>query len=288
MNVGVLGGSSPIGQQLIPLLLEHGNHIFAITRMGDRPSPDQLTWLPVPAPGQPTAGDALPAIDLWISVAPIWVLQKHLPWLQATGVKKIVALSSTSRFTKTSSSDLHEAKVVNDLIGGEAALQQWAIKNSIQWVILRPTLIYGRSTDRNLSEISRMIRRFGFFPLLGPAGGLRQPVYVDDVAQACAQAAYSQTAVDAAYNISGGEVLSYRDMVSRIFIAMGRSPRFLPVNISIFKIAIAALRLLPRYRHWSFNMADRMSKDMVFEHELAKRDFGFNPRPFQLADRDVQ
>jgi len=47
------------------------------------------------------------------------------------------------------------------------------------------------------------------------------------------------------------------------------------------------MRLLPRYRHWSVAMAERMNSDLVFDHSDAERDFGFSPRPFWLSLEDL-
>jgi hypothetical protein len=47
------------------------------------------------------------------------------------------------------------------------------------------------------------------------------------------------------------------------------------------------LRHLPRYRNWPSAMAERMSRDLVFDHFEATRDFGFEPRPFVLSAEDV-
>ncbi|VFR55267.1 hypothetical protein BRI6_2860 [plant metagenome] len=148
-------------------------------------------------------------------------------------------------------------------------------------------MIYGRNTDRNLSEIVRLIRKLHVFPLFGRAAGLRQPVYVDDVAQAAVRAAFAPAARDQAYNISGAEVLSYREMVTRIFIAMGLRPKLLTVPIWLFNFGLACLQVVPRYRGWNADMVQRMNRDMVFGHEAAQRDFGFDPQPFQLRDIDV-
>ena len=79
---------------------------------------------------------------------------------------------------------------------GEDALRKWAELNRVQWVILRPTLIYGYGQDKNVSEIARFVRRFGFFPLIGKAQGLRQPVHADDVAEACKAALLNADIVD--------------------------------------------------------------------------------------------
>jgi hypothetical protein len=45
---------------------------------------------------------------------------------------------------------------------------------------------------------------------------------------------------------------------------------------------------LPRYRNWPSAMAERMSRDLVFDHFEATRDFGFAPRAFVLFLNDVE
>lgn len=157
----------------------------------------------------------------------------------------------------------------------------------LAWVILRPTLIYGHGRDKNIAEIARFIRRFGFFPLLGKAMGLREPIHAGDVAAACIAALKSPLAANRAYNISGGEPLPYREMVGRVFTALHRRPRFVTIPLFAFRFAVTCLRLFPRYRHWSAAMAERMNRDLVFDSADAARDLGFSPRPFLLAPEDL-
>ncbi len=207
--------------------------------------------------------------------------------LQAHGARRVVVLSSTSRFTKDDSSDPEEQAVAHRLIDAELRVQAWAESLGVDCVILRPTLIYGRGRDKNISEIARFIRRFGFFPLFGKAHGLRQPIHAADVAGACLAALRAPCAVNRAYNISGGETLTYRDMVTRVFSSLGRRPRLLTVPLWGFRVAMVMLRRLPRYRQWSAAMAERMNRDLVFDHAEAARDLGFKPRAFELAAGDL-
>ena len=95
-------------------------------------------------------------------MAPIWVLPEHFALLDAHGARRVVALSSTSRFTKSGSSDSQEQSVAERLAEAEARLQAWAEARGVEWVVLRPTLIYGLGRDKNIVEIARCIRRFGF------------------------------------------------------------------------------------------------------------------------------
>jgi hypothetical protein len=75
-------------------------------------------------------------------------------------------------------------------------------------------------------------------------------------------------------------------MVARIFTTLGRRPRVLTVPLWAFRLAVTMLRRLPRYRQWSAAMAERMNRDLVFDHTEAARDLGFKPRGFALAAED--
>lgn len=277
-----------VGQSLLPLLTNAGWQVEAFSRQSqvyDQPVDEDahviFRLLEKADPRHALSSVAKERITYWICLAPIWVLPDYFPMLVAHQAKRIVALSSTSIFTKRNSSDPDEQNTADKLRNGEQRLIAWAEANRIEWVILRPTLIYGLRQDRNICEIARFISRFGFFPLFGAAQGLRQPVHVEDVAIACAAALQSQRATNHAYNLSGAEQLSYREMVGRIFRAMGKPERFVNIPLFVFRSAVACLRMLPRFRHWSAAMAERMNADMVFDHADADRDLVFFPRPFQ-------
>jgi len=132
-----------------------------------------------------------------------------------------------------------------------------------------------------------MIRRLGFFPLLGKGSGLRQPVHAEDVAIACLSALEKTDIANRAYNLSGGETLSYREMINHLFTALGRRPRLIHVPLGFFRLAVAMLRLFPRYRHLTSQMAERMNTDLVFDHADARRDLNYQPRSFQPGPEDL-
>jgi nucleoside-diphosphate-sugar epimerase len=285
-TTGVLGASSFVGECAIQRLRKGGHHIVACSRSphAGKAEPD-VTWLQL-SPSV-VASPEVSSIKHWLCVAPIWVLPQYFPMIEASGACRVVALSSTSLLGKKDSSDQDEQVLVRRLHVGEQALRTWATAQGIEWVILRPTLIYGYGRDKNVTEILCFVRRWGCFPLLGRADGLRQPVHVDDVATACVSALTVPAAGNRTYNLSGGETLSYRDMVCRVFAAIGKIPHLVTVPRWLFRLALIALRLLPRYRNWTTEMAERMNRDLVFDHNDAARDLGFSPRPFQLVREDL-
>jgi uncharacterized protein YbjT (DUF2867 family) len=286
-STGVLGATSLVGACLLPLLVEAGVSVLAHSRRAPASADGGVEWRQLGDGDESGAGPVVELIPCWICVAPVWVLPDYFGLLEAHGARRVVVLSSTSRFTKDDSNDPHEQEVAVRLADAEMRVQQWAENHGVEWVVLRPTLIYGLGRDKNIAEIARVIRRSGFFPLFCKAGGLRQPIHVQDVAGACVAALHAPAVVNRAYNISGGETLTYRAMVLRVFAALGRSPRLLTVPLWAFRLAVAVLRCLPRYRQWSSAMAQRMNRDLVFEHADAVRDFGFKPRGFVLGADDL-
>lgn len=291
--IGVLGATGHVGLAILSLLENEQIEVWAFSRKieqtGFKPfvganSVGSITWKPVNSIDSLCKQQSVP---YWISLAPIRALPAYFDAIKSSGAKRIVVLSSTSRFTKHHSSDPSDQALAQSFIDSETALQDWAETNGIEFVILRPTLIYGLGKDKNICEIIRLIRRFGFFPLLGDSKGLRQPVHCQDVAAACLAALRSENAANHSYNLSGAEQLSYRDMVGRIFQALKLKPRFFKAPVFLLQVAVKLLHLIPRYRTWSFAMVERMNKDMVFDHQDAAQDLDFRPRPFVLNAEDL-
>ncbi len=280
--VGVIGSSSRLGECVIQTLLQQNIPVKAYSRI-DRQHPDhrvECRQLANPS----NTNDPIP---LWISVTPLWVILDYFDLLKQHQVKKILVLSSTSRWTKKESSNPYEQATVQRLESSEQQLQLWSERNGVYWTILRPTLIYGYGQDKNITEILTLIRRFGFFPILGSGQGLRQPIHMDHVASACVKALLTETTNNQSYNIAGAETLSYRELVERLFIATGRKIRILSIPLRVFQSLIPLLRFIPRYRHWNTAMVERMNTDLVFDTSPAQQDFAFEPGHFVLNKADI-
>ncbi len=287
-QVGLLGATSFVGACLLQKLKVANVSFVAYTRREVKSGSTQVEWrkLESELPLSHKINTETP-IALWISLIPISVLPKYFNFLEAHNVRRIVSISSTSRFTKLDSSDPNEQVYGQHIIEAEQRVQEWAEKRGIEWIILRPTLIYGYGQDKNIVEIMRFVRRFGFFPVFGNATGLRQPIHVQDLAGACLALLQSSHSANRAYNISGAETLTYREMVIRIFEVLEKKPRIISIPLWMFRVAIFVVRRIGRYEKWSSAMAERMNSDMVFDHSDLKRDFEFKPRAFTLTVEDL-
>ncbi len=250
-------------------------HRLTSERGKRRPSPPtSVTPSPPSAALPPSRGKGVVA-----HLAPIWLLPPVLPELLAQGWTRVVAVSSTSRWTKAQSSDPAERGVARRLAEAEAEVARLCEAAGATWTVLRPTLVYAEGRDRNVSRLAGLARRFGVLPLSGRGEGLRQPVHADDLAAAVIAALASPAAANRAYDLPGGETLTYADMCRRVFAGLGRPPRLLHAPPWLWRAGLAlASPLLPGA---GAAMGERMSADLVFDPGPAQRDLGWNPRPFR-------
>ena len=227
-----------------------------------------------------------PAAETVVSLSPVWLLPDALPGLVRGGLRRLVAVSSTSRWTKADSSDAGEREVARRLAQAEEAVARACDAAGVAWTVLRPTLVYAEGLDRNVSRLAGLARRLGMLPLAGAGSGRRQPVHADDLAAATPAVLASHAARGRAYDLPGGETLTYAAMCRRVFEGLDRPPRLLHVPPPLWRAGLAlASPLLPGA---TAAMGSRMAEDLVFDPAPAARDFGWSPRPFRPDFRRPQ
>ncbi len=273
----VTGATSQIGHFLLPKLLYLGCSVTAISR--HPPTHDHLIhWQ---NHDLYVDGLTINSPTILFHIAPLPTLTAILAKLpQDTPLLHVIAFSSTSRLTKIHSSEPQERNIAKQLAQAEVDLVQYCESRGIPWTLFRPTLIYGCGQDKNITFIANFIRRFGFFPILGKGSGLRQPVHADDLAHACLQACKSVKTFNRAYNLCGGQTLSYYDMVEHIFHQQHKKTRIISIPPPIFHTASNIFSWMPKVSHLSHTMIMRMNENLCFDYSSARRDFGYQPRVF--------
>jgi len=277
-TVLLTGATGQIGVFLIPRLLRAGFRVLALSRKG-RPEgyPDtrHLEWL--------TSVDEMQAgegCEYLISAGPMKLAQDILD----SGKKMLSAVifSSSSVLTKQESADPVERKQIQDMLSTESVLGSIAAKQSLRLVILRPTMIYGCGLDTNISRLANWIRRFGVMPVSGKASGLRQPVHADDLAAVAVTALQETQTLPGSLVLAGGSTLSYAEMVSRIFAALGKPDRLLRLPQWLF---ILLVELRPG-SNINSEMVRRQGDDLVFDDRQARELLDYSPRPFEPSEKD--
>jgi nucleoside-diphosphate-sugar epimerase len=284
----ITGASSLIARYLVPLLREEGREVVLLSRT--RPvylsGADSRMWLPADLRDADWVSRLDCSFGVLIHLAPLPLLQPTVTALSQAPSGRIIAFGTTSRLTKMQSPSAADQRMVTEQAAAEDWLADFGAAFGVNWSLFRPTLIYDGRHDKNVALIARFITRFGFFPLVGEASGLRQPVHAADLAQACSLALECEATFANTYNLGGGETLSYKAMVDRIFANRAKKPRYARIPPTLLKAGLNLARLVPKYRYLNGAMAERMSKNMVFDYSDAVRDFGYRPRKFATCSPD--
>jgi nucleoside-diphosphate-sugar epimerase len=273
----VIGGTGLVGGYIVEHLVRRGERPFVLSRSTHPLGRPDVDWLR----GDLEKPDTLnfPAVTTLYCTADAVLLAKALPRLFSPSLKRIVAFSSTSVMTKQDTEVAAERETIRKLAEAERTIAEACQQHDVGWTILRPTLIYAEGRDTNITPLSRLIRRFGFMPLVGGAPGLRQPVHAEDLAIGAIAAAASSAAANKFYSLPGAETFTYREMIGRIFDGLRLPRRTISVPVFIWRAGFALAK--PLFPGSNVAMGLRMMKDMTFDSTPAIRDFGWNPRAFK-------
>jgi dihydroflavonol-4-reductase len=165
-------------------------------------------------------------------------------------------------------------------LAADEQVRSIAAAAGMQYVILRPTAVYG-PRDERLSKLFRSVQK-GRFPLFGRGEGRRHMIYVTDLADAFLRACTAASAANQELIVAGPKAVPLREMLHTIARAANR-PGFGPCLPLKPMLALAAfvedackvLKLKPPiYRR----RMDFYLNDAAFDSELAQSVLGWRPK----------
>ena len=273
----IFGATSLVGRYLTKRLADNGFDGLCLSRRAEPTryeTPPGFAWKTV------SEGESLrvPASTTFVSLAPISALPALVG--RTTGGVRLIALSTSSVLFKAESSNPDERHLAQALRQAETEVQSVCQDRGIAWTLFRPTLVYDPGHDRNVSTIAAFVRRFGVFPIAWPGTGRRQPIHADDVAQAMTVAAGVPDARGAIFDLPGGETLTYRVMVRRIFESSGRRPVLLYLPLGLARVAFNAWRAVTG-AEYSVASLERMNMDLTLDPAPVRKALGITCRPFR-------
>ena len=273
----IFGATSLVGRHLVRRLADSGFEGLCVSRRrgpARYETPPGFAWKTV----SERESLRVPASTTFFSLAPL----SALPTLvgRTSGGDRLIALSTSSVLFKAESSDSDERHQAQALRLAETEVQSLCRDRGIAWTIFRPTLVYDPGHDRNVSAIAAFGRRFGVFPVVWPGTGRRQPIHADDVAQAMVAAVSVSAARGALFDLPGGETLTYRVMVRRIFESSGRRSVLLYLPLGLARAAFRVWRTVTGAKYSAASL-ERMNMDLTLDPAPVQEALGITCRPFR-------
>ncbi|WP_010288906.1 NAD-dependent epimerase/dehydratase family protein [Kurthia massiliensis] len=187
-------------------------------------------------------------------------------------VQRVIAIHTTGVYSKyRSCSALYEEI--------EQTLQKMALTHT-SYVILRPTMIYGNERDHNMQKLIRFLAQSPAFPIFGDGQSMLQPVHVKDLAAAIATVYARKDIQNDHFDLSGGSIISYKELITFLANALDRRVYVVPVPFSVATACVRLYNLLPN-AIISTEQVLRLQEHKVYSHEKAKRVFGYQPRSLE-------
>jgi nucleoside-diphosphate-sugar epimerase len=184
-----------------------------------------------------------------------------------------ILVHTTGRFSKYKQAAEDYIKIEDDIL---------LKREQIGITILRPTMIYGSSKDRNMYKLVDYLHRHKFFPMFGNGNNLMQPAHARDLGNAYYEVfSRKDVTFNKEYDLPGHSPMSYIDLVRCVSQALGKNNIIIkiPLGLSIFLAKL--YNSFFKNAMISVEQVLRMQEDKAFHYEEAYRDFGYTPVSFQ-------
>lgn len=291
--VVVTGASGFVGGALVRRLRADGVPVRAVVRTPGKGGPDALRgpalgpdadWsallagadavvhtaahVHVEATGDETAGSAF-------RVANVEGTRRLAEQAAAAGVRRFVFISSIGvngpradhPFTE-SDAPAPQGPYARSKFEAEQVLREVAAQAGMQWVVLRPPLVYGPAAPGNFARLVRWMARGVPLPL-GAVHNRRTLVAIDNLVDLIVTCLHSEGAAGQVFLAGDGESLSTPDLLRIVAQAQGRRACLLPVPVALLRAAAA---LVGRSTD-----AERLCGNLEVDIGKARRVLGWTP-----------
>jgi uncharacterized protein YbjT (DUF2867 family) len=155
-------------------------------------------------------------------------------------------------------------------------------ESGMLYTIFRPSWVFGPE-DKALNRFLGLSRFLPFVPLIGNAGAQRlQPVFIDDVSRAVAEAQVHPTADNQVFELGGPEVLTMKEIVRTALEVSGRRRFLLSAPKAVMKLGASILQFAPG-RPLTPDAVEFITMDALADPTKAELTLGIKMTPLRDA-----
>ena len=162
------------------------------------------------------------------------------------GVKRFVFMSSIkvngeltgvgAPFTETDPAHLEDPYAISKW-EAEQGLMKIAQQTGLQVVIIRPALVYGPNVKANFLRLLRWVDSGVPLPF-GSIDNKRSFVFLDNLVSLIVHALEHPRAANQVFLAADGEDLSTSELLRRLYVALGKTPRLMPVPQRVLELCL--------------------------------------------------
>jgi len=215
----VTGATGFIGKRLVQKLIDKGENIMCVVRKNialEKNIPNlEFFYSDL---NSPKLEKALKGADAIIHLAAaVSSDRKKANRANIEGMKNILEAAKKNNVKRFVFLSSELAKYPEESYYGKTKLfgEKMLKESGLNFVILRPSIVFGPGDSKNLSALIRKIRSLPFAFVIGKGAYRFHPVFVDDLADAIIASVQKKEALGKTFEI-GGPGLSFREIVETI------------------------------------------------------------------------
>jgi len=272
----VTGATGFTGSYVVPMLLEHGFKVRCLLRPASEKKKyrvDEVEWVYGDLDNLSSLIEAMRDVEILVNLASIGF--GHAPNIVQgairSGIQRAIFISTTAIFTTLN------APSKSTRLSAEKTIKE----SGLNYTILRPTMIYGSSRDRNMCRLIRYLTRWPAIPILGSGTSFQQPVYAGDVAKAVIDCVSNVRTSNKDYDLPGAKALTYNEVIDIICHLIGRKAFKIHLPVSPVVLTLGGIERLGFRLFIKAEQIKRLKEDKAFVFDQAAQDFGYRPRSFE-------
>jgi NADH dehydrogenase len=290
MNIAIVGATGFVGSHLVPHLVKAGHQLIAISRSGTR----HANWTDAV---EARAADVTTGAGLDEALAgahavvhlvaiPRETKGRRFEEVNVHGTRRVADAAQRAgirRFVH-----LSVLGVVDDpklgYLQSKAAGEQIVRESSLDWVVLRPSLMFGEG-DGFFNIVKTTLRYWspGIVAIPGKGDTRFQPLSADDLAIAVERSLTDADRAGSVYEVGGPDWLTYRQIVDEVMRVTGMRRLKLPIPIPLISALTAVTdRVLPIFPV-THDQIGSLQRQNYTDLDAFEKAFGVKPRKLDLG-----
>ncbi|MCR5665034.1 MAG: NAD(P)H-binding protein [Oscillospiraceae bacterium] len=220
---------------------------------------------------------ALNDADTLVHVAGIHWSREIVTAAAACGVRRIILVHTTGIYSKYKQAG-EEYRHIDSFVYSACR------EHHILLTILRPTMIYGNTSDQNIVQFIKMVDKLPIMPVINGARYDLQPVHYQDLGKAYYDVLmHEEETAGRDFILSGLAPIQLRQMFEIIGEKLGKKVHFVSCPFWIAYLGAWAVFLLSFKRIDYREKVQRLCESRAFPHQEASAAFSYAPRSFEAG-----
>ncbi len=184
-------------------------------------------------------------------------------------VKKIILISSENVLYN-----------FDDMYSGTKRIAEKLVKTFDDYLIIRPTLVYGRYDERYVKKLLDIIKKYNVVPIPGNGKKLFQPVFVEDVVKSIENGLKYD--IQGEYVIAGPSKISYDEFAEGVLKELNINKLLVHIPTILLKLVNSFNKRMKKPK-FGFFQVKSLEIDKIYDISKTVQIFRYKPTSFKIG-----